>query len=188
MAARLRRSRLRVQALTEYHAENTAIEAALEPSEGQDADASDDGGEDTRGQLIVSPEFTERAPRKSQSPKGARRPAGRDAIAYQRPHRRDRELGPIAASPRVRRSRPIPKKRSTRSSRCTSPSSSSTRRSRRSRAPSPCRRRRKNCCGPSMPSATARRSSRAGDRSADVIVDETGRGATSSSSPCGSPS
>jgi Mg-chelatase subunit ChlI len=69
MAARLRRSRLRVQALTEYHAENTAIEAALEPSEGQDSDASDDGGEDTRGQLIVSPEFTERAPRKAKAQK-----------------------------------------------------------------------------------------------------------------------
>jgi Mg-chelatase subunit ChlI len=65
MAARLRRSRLRVQALTEYHAENMAIEAALEPSDGQDSDGSDDGGDDTRGQLVVAPEFTERPPRKA---------------------------------------------------------------------------------------------------------------------------
>jgi Mg-chelatase subunit ChlI len=65
MAARLRRSRLRVQALTEYHAENMAIEAALEPSDGQDAEGSDDGGDDTRGGFVVAPEFTERAPRKA---------------------------------------------------------------------------------------------------------------------------
>jgi Mg-chelatase subunit ChlD len=65
MAARLRRSRLRVQALTEYHAENMAIEAALEPSDGQDAEGSDEGGDDARGGFVVAPEFTERPPRKA---------------------------------------------------------------------------------------------------------------------------
>jgi Mg-chelatase subunit ChlI/Mg-chelatase subunit ChlD len=62
LAARLRGSRLRVQALTEYHAENTTIEAALdaaesaEPEPPQATAANAPAGPD----LVVSPLLTQR--------------------------------------------------------------------------------------------------------------------------------
>jgi len=66
MAARLRRSRLRVQALTEYHAEDATIAAALEAAQAQDHDPRDDA--EARGDAaIVSPELTERAPRRARA-------------------------------------------------------------------------------------------------------------------------
>jgi Mg-chelatase subunit ChlI len=64
LAARLRGSRLRVQALTEYHAEDAAIGAALEAAED---DAEGQAQPPAQGappppQLVVSPELTERTP------------------------------------------------------------------------------------------------------------------------------
>lgn len=66
MAARLRRSRLRVQALTEYHAEDALIEAALEPSAGESA-PSEETAAPPEGGLLVSPEFTQREPRRARA-------------------------------------------------------------------------------------------------------------------------
>jgi Mg-chelatase subunit ChlI/predicted transcriptional regulator len=63
LAARLRGSRLRVQALTEYHAEDAAIGAALEAAEDDCADAAPAQAEGPpQQQLVVSPELTERRP------------------------------------------------------------------------------------------------------------------------------
>jgi Mg-chelatase subunit ChlI/Mg-chelatase subunit ChlD len=65
LAARLRGSRLRVQALTEYHAEDAAIGAALEAADedGADGAAPPPGeGAPPQPQLVVSPELTERPP------------------------------------------------------------------------------------------------------------------------------
>jgi Mg-chelatase subunit ChlI len=60
MAARLRRSRLRVQAVAEYAMEDSLIDQALEEPEG-DGDASDaQPPEGDRSALIVSPEFSQR--------------------------------------------------------------------------------------------------------------------------------
>ncbi len=61
MAARLRRSRLRVQAQTEFHAEDAAIEAALEAAQAQERDAPPDEPA-SAPRLIVSPAVTEREP------------------------------------------------------------------------------------------------------------------------------
>lgn len=59
LAARLRRSRLRVQALTEYAAEDAAIAAVLDA--GNDAaDAQNNDAPPARDGLIVSPELTDR--------------------------------------------------------------------------------------------------------------------------------
>jgi Mg-chelatase subunit ChlI len=66
LAARLRRSRLRVQALTEYHAEDALIDAALEPAPGEGADAGDDAPP-PGGELVVAPELTGRAPRRARA-------------------------------------------------------------------------------------------------------------------------
>jgi Mg-chelatase subunit ChlI len=60
MAARLRRSRLRVQALTEYLAEDAAIEAALDESGEADTDRAESPQEQS-GQTVVSPDFTQRS-------------------------------------------------------------------------------------------------------------------------------
>jgi Mg-chelatase subunit ChlD len=63
MAARLRGSRLRVQALTEYHAENATIEAALDAAESADPEpAAAASDAPPRGELVVSPVLTERPP------------------------------------------------------------------------------------------------------------------------------
>jgi Mg-chelatase subunit ChlI len=59
MAARLRRSRLRAQALTEYLAEDATIDAALEAQSSEDRDVSEEPS-DSGQQLSVSPEFSER--------------------------------------------------------------------------------------------------------------------------------
>jgi Mg-chelatase subunit ChlI len=61
LAARLRGSRLRVQALTEYHAEDASIEAALEAAE-EEAPGEPAGAQNgpPQQQLVVSPELTER--------------------------------------------------------------------------------------------------------------------------------
>ena len=64
MAARLRRSRLRVQALNEYHAEDALIDAALENAQAADAESTDDASAD-RSELVVSPDFAQRDPRKA---------------------------------------------------------------------------------------------------------------------------
>ena len=64
MAARLRRSRLRVQALNEYHAEDALIDAALENAQAADAESTDDASAD-RSELVVSPDFSQREPRKA---------------------------------------------------------------------------------------------------------------------------
>jgi Mg-chelatase subunit ChlI/predicted transcriptional regulator len=63
LAARLRGSRLRVQALTEYHAEDASIEAALEAAENE-APGEPAGAQSgpPQQQLVVSPELTERQP------------------------------------------------------------------------------------------------------------------------------
>jgi Mg-chelatase subunit ChlI len=66
MAARLRRSRLRVQALTEYHAEDALIEAALEANQQDSADATDDAPPPNAAP-VVSPELTQRAPRRARA-------------------------------------------------------------------------------------------------------------------------
>jgi Mg-chelatase subunit ChlI len=60
MAARLRRSRLRVQALTEYLAEDAAIEAALDENGEADTDRTETPQEQS-GQTVVSPDFTQRS-------------------------------------------------------------------------------------------------------------------------------
>jgi len=60
MAARLRRSRLRVQALTEYLAEDAAIEAALDENGEADTDRAETPQEQS-GQTVVSPDFTQRS-------------------------------------------------------------------------------------------------------------------------------
>ncbi len=63
MAARLRGSRLRVQALTEYHAENTTIEAALDAAAQEEPEpAAGAQSARPRDEMIVSPQLTERAP------------------------------------------------------------------------------------------------------------------------------
>ena len=64
-AARLRRSRLRVQALTEFHAEDALIAAALQPAPQENADRADDGARSEGEQLIVSPQIAERVPRRA---------------------------------------------------------------------------------------------------------------------------
>lgn len=64
-AARLRRSRLRVQALTEYHAEDVAIAAALDAAAGADEPAPE--APPNREQLVVSPEVAARAPRRERA-------------------------------------------------------------------------------------------------------------------------
>ena len=65
LAARLRRSRLRVQALNEYHAEDVLIDAALEAAAA--GDGGSDGDAPPRGeQLVVAPELTARGPRRAQ--------------------------------------------------------------------------------------------------------------------------
>jgi Mg-chelatase subunit ChlI len=68
LAARLRGSRLRVQALTEYHAEDAAIGAALEAAEGESAEApaTAESGP-PQPQLVVSPELTERRPARARA-------------------------------------------------------------------------------------------------------------------------
>jgi Mg-chelatase subunit ChlD len=65
LAARLRGSRLRVQALTEYQAENSTIEAALDASENDEPEPADGTPATAPGpNLVVSPVLTERdAPR-----------------------------------------------------------------------------------------------------------------------------
>lgn len=63
LAARLRGSRLRVQAQTEYNAENSTIEAALESAEGEDpepAAAASAQQQQPAQELVVSPALTER--------------------------------------------------------------------------------------------------------------------------------
>ncbi len=64
LAARLRRSRLRVQAVTEYAAEDATIEAALDASE---AEAESAPPEEVKSgpRTLVSPEFSERPPTKA---------------------------------------------------------------------------------------------------------------------------
>ena len=64
LAARLRRSRLRVEAQSEHLAEDAAIAAALEATLG-DSDAGDDGAEDERERaprIVVAPELTAKKP------------------------------------------------------------------------------------------------------------------------------
>jgi Mg-chelatase subunit ChlI len=67
MATRLRRNRLRVQAFTEYRAEDVLIQSAM------DAPADDDGSGDSQAQTdasqshAVSPELAQRAPRRPQT-------------------------------------------------------------------------------------------------------------------------
>jgi Mg-chelatase subunit ChlI/predicted transcriptional regulator len=65
LAARLRRSRLRVQAQTEYHAEDVAISAALDAA-GEAAESAPDAPPDHE-QLVVSPEMTDRQPRRARA-------------------------------------------------------------------------------------------------------------------------
>jgi magnesium chelatase subunit I len=60
LAARLRRSRLRAQARTEYLAEDAAIDAALGADSSAERDAEEAGNDVAR--LIVAPEFSEREP------------------------------------------------------------------------------------------------------------------------------
>jgi Mg-chelatase subunit ChlI len=60
MAARLRRSRLRVQAVAEYAMEDSLIDQALEQPEG-DGDATPQDRDDTpQSAMVVSPEFSQR--------------------------------------------------------------------------------------------------------------------------------
>jgi Mg-chelatase subunit ChlI len=68
LAARLRRSRLKVEALSEHLAEDAAITAALEAtvSEGERAPA-DDAPQSNGSAMIVSPELTARAPSKQRA-------------------------------------------------------------------------------------------------------------------------
>jgi Mg-chelatase subunit ChlI len=64
LAARLRRSRLRVEALSEHLAEDAAIAAALEATLGENAsdDAPRDDDAPTVPRIIVAPELTQKAP------------------------------------------------------------------------------------------------------------------------------
>jgi len=64
MAARLRRSRLRVQALTEYHMEDQLIEAALEPASNESERHAEDEAPQSSS-MVVSPDFTKREPRRA---------------------------------------------------------------------------------------------------------------------------
>jgi Mg-chelatase subunit ChlI len=65
MAARLRRSRLRAQALTEYLAEDATIDAALEAQSQQDREAPPEPSPEEGRQLSVSPDFSERTRRRA---------------------------------------------------------------------------------------------------------------------------
>jgi Mg-chelatase subunit ChlD len=68
LAARLRRSRLKVEALSEHLAEDAAIASALEATMAADSDgaADDDNAPPSGSATIVSPELTRRAPSKKQ--------------------------------------------------------------------------------------------------------------------------
>lgn len=62
LAARLRRSRLKVEALSEHLAEDAAIAAALEATLGEGANerSPDDGRDESAAQIVVAPELTEK--------------------------------------------------------------------------------------------------------------------------------
>ena len=60
MAARLRRSRLRVQAVAEYQMEDSIIESALEPQAQDSKDGREDEQAQTASSIVVSPEFSHR--------------------------------------------------------------------------------------------------------------------------------
>jgi Mg-chelatase subunit ChlI len=63
LAARLRRSRLRVEAQSEHLAEDAAIAAALEATLGEGAsDVTEDQRNDSAPRIIVAPELTQKAP------------------------------------------------------------------------------------------------------------------------------
>jgi magnesium chelatase subunit I len=67
LAARLRRSRLKVEALSEHLAEDAAIASALDQTlSGSTESADDDQTPPTGATTIVSPELTQRPPRKKQ--------------------------------------------------------------------------------------------------------------------------
>lgn len=67
MAARLRGSRLRVQALTEYRAEDATIDAAIDAAENREPAPAPAGGSPQRGTVVVSPELSERAPSRARA-------------------------------------------------------------------------------------------------------------------------
>ena len=62
LAARLRGSRLRVQALTEYRAESATIDAALNAAKSDEPEPANVETTPERSGLVVSPALTERAP------------------------------------------------------------------------------------------------------------------------------
>lgn len=68
LAARLRRSRLKVEALSEHLAEDAAIDAALDATMSEDASATNDDEPPRNGSTtIVSPDLTNRAPTKKRA-------------------------------------------------------------------------------------------------------------------------
>jgi Mg-chelatase subunit ChlI len=62
LAARLRRSRLRVEAQSEHLAEDAAIEAALEATLGDGADEAAPDERVERARIVVAPELTQKTP------------------------------------------------------------------------------------------------------------------------------
>ncbi|GAC1305046.1 MAG: magnesium chelatase subunit D family protein [Vulcanimicrobiaceae bacterium] len=80
LAARLRRSRLRVEAQSEHLAEDAAIEAALEATLGDGTDDAAPREQAERARIVVAPELTQKAP------------------LPQRPQR-EREGQPVASQP-----------------------------------------------------------------------------------------
>jgi Mg-chelatase subunit ChlI len=81
LAARLRRSRLRVQALNEYLAEDATIDAALEAAQGDDGAAGEPEPPQAPS-LLVSPELSARAPARARVQTGREgQPVGARALA-----------------------------------------------------------------------------------------------------------
>ncbi len=164
LAARLRRSRLKVEALSEHLAEDAAIQNALDQTFASDDEsaAEDDPAPPSGSATIVSPELTQRPVRKKQPQTAAEgQPiATRAAAERAARHRRD-DLGSHGRN----QSRPRTRTARTRRSRdAAAPQrfSSSTPRCRPKMPPNTSAQRRASCCGRSTPSANAPRWYRAG--------------------------
>jgi Mg-chelatase subunit ChlI len=112
LAARLRRSRLKVEALSEHLAEDAAIAAALEATVAENERTPNDDAQATNGSaMVVSPELTTRAPSKQRAqaavegqPVATRPlgPSGRLDIAATLVDRTVAERAGIAAEPQER--------------------------------------------------------------------------------------
>ena len=155
LAARLRRSRLRVEAQSEHLAEDAAIAAALEATLGDDAaQQAQDEPPESAPRIVVAPELT------AKEKPAARLQRGREGEPVDtQPLRANGKLDlrrrcSIARPRRARGRRPTPRRRSRAPRPRVCRSWWSTRRSRLKRAPNWCARRVARSCVPSTPSAS----------------------------------